>query len=295
MTREAPPLALLLDVDGPIASPVTRTVSAGIITSLIALVAEGIPVVFNTGRSDTFIAEQVMGPMINAGLPARSVVHAICEKGATWFSFTANGPGTVHLDRGLAMPEAFGEDIRTLVAARYAELMFFDGTKRAMVSVEQQVTVDNADYLAQQDRFDAEVLELLARHDLGAVRLDHRAPAASGRVDYRVDPTIISTDIESVRLGKDLGASRAVELLAAQGIVPEAWRTMGDSRTDYAMADWLHHQDHRVKHVDVRPDDGVPPKPYPVLTSVDLGLDRDVIHDDAGAAFLKAWLDAVTS
>ncbi|MCQ9162705.1 MULTISPECIES: hypothetical protein [unclassified Arthrobacter] len=295
MTRETPPLALLLDVDGPIASPVTRTVSAEIIASLIALVREGIPVVFNTGRSDAFIAEQVMGPMIEAGMPARSVVHAICEKGATWFSFTANGPGTVHLDRELAMPAAFADDVRTLVATKYAEFMFFDETKRAMVSVEQQVTVDSAGYLAQQDRFDADALELLARHDLGAVRLDHRAPASSGRVDYRVDPTIISTDIESVRLGKDLGASRAVELLAGQGIVPEAWRTMGDSRTDYAMADWLHHQDHEVKHVDVRPADGVPAKPYPILTSVDLGLDRNFIHDDAGAAFLKAWLDAVTA
>ncbi|PYI69574.1 hypothetical protein CVV68_00195 [Arthrobacter livingstonensis] len=295
MTRETPPLALLLDVDGPIASPVSRNVSAEIIATLIALVREGIPVVFNTGRSDAFIAAQVMEPMIDAGLPARSVVHAVCEKGATWFSFTANGPGTVHLDRGLAMPAAFGDDVRALVARSYSGHMFFDETKRAMVSVEQLVSVDNAGYLAQQDRFDADALGLLARHDLGAVRLDHRAPAASGRIEYRVDPTIISTDIESVRLGKDLGASRAVELLAGQGIVPESWRTMGDSRPDYAMADWLHHRDHDVKHVDVRPADGVPDKPYPVLTSVDLGLDRDVIHDDAGAAFLKAWLDAVTS
>ena len=96
-------------------------------------------------------------------------------------------------------------------------------------------------------------MELMARHGLGVVRLDHHAPDSDDQVDYRVDPTIISTDIESVRLGKDLGASRAVELLAAQGITPLAWRTVGDSRTDYAMADWLHHNDHPVKHVDVRP------------------------------------------
>ena len=109
------------------------------------------------------------------------------------------------------------------------------------------------------------------------------------QIDFRVDPTIISTDIESVRLGKDLGASRAVEFLAAQGITPQAWRTVGDSRTDYAMADWLHHNDHAVKHVDVRPADGIPVKPYEVLTAADLGLGADVIHDDAGAAFLHSW------
>ena len=125
------------------------------------------------------------------------------------------------------------------------------------------------------------------------MRLDHHAPDSDDQIDYRVDPTIISTDIESVRLGKDLGASRAVELLAAQGITPQAWRTVGDSRTDYAMADWLHHNDHPVKHVDVRPADGVPVKPYEVLTAADLGLAEDVIHDDAGAAFLRSWRAAL--
>jgi hypothetical protein len=112
-------------------------------------------------------------------------------------------------------------------------------------------------------------------------------------VDYRVDPTIISTDIESVRLGKDLGAARACERLRRDGIVPEAWYTMGDSRTDYAMADWLHHNDHTVAHVDVRPADGVPEKPYQILTSASLGLGPEVIHDDAGLAFLTRWRDAL--
>lgn len=283
-----PPLALLLDVDGPIASPVTRTVTPGIIADLLALAA-GVPVIFNTGRSDAFIREQVMDPMIAAGMPAGLTVHAICEKGAVWFSFTAAGPGTVHVDDALAVPAAFGNDIRRLVAEDYAAHMFFDETKRAMVSVEQHVDVANADYRAEQALFDADAMDLMQRHGLGVVRLDRHVPDSEDVIDYRVDPTIISTDIESVRLGKDLGASRAVELLAAQGITPQAWRTVGDSRTDYAMADWLFHNDQPVKHVDVRPADGIPVKPYEVLTAADLGLGADVIHDDAGAAFLRHW------
>ena len=293
MTFAEPPLALLLDVDGPLASPVTRRVPADIIANLIELVRRGIPVVFNTGRSDAFITEQLMTPMLAAGLPAGSVVHAICEKGAVWFSFTADGPGPVHVDRELATPAAFGDDVRELVATSYAEHMFFDETKRAMVSVEQHVGVESSSYLDQQSKFDADALALLARHGLGATRLEHRAPAPGGTVDYRVDPSIISTDIESVRLGKDLGASRAVELLAAQGIVPQAWRTVGDSRTDYAMADWLHHQDHSVEHVDVRPAEGVPAKPYPIRTAADLDLGDDVVNDFAGGAFLQFWVDGL--
>jgi hydroxymethylpyrimidine pyrophosphatase-like HAD family hydrolase len=284
-----PPLALLLDVDGPVASPVTRDVQPAIIADLVALATAGIPVIFNTGRSDAFIREQVMEPMIAAGMPAGTVIHAICEKGAVWFSYTAAGPGPIHVDHELAVPAAYGDDVRRLVAEDYSAHMFFDETKRAMVSVEQHIEVANTDYLAEQKLFDADAMNLMARHGLGVVRLDHHAPNSDDEIDYRVDPTIISTDIESVRLGKDLGASRAVELLAAQGITPQDWRTVGDSRTDYAMADWLHHNDHAVQHVDVRPADGIPQKPYPVLTAADLGLGEDVIHDDAGGAFLRSW------
>ena len=289
----APPLALLLDVDGPVASPVTRDVRKEIISDLVALATAGIPVVFNTGRSDAFIREQVMEPMLAAGIPAGTLIHAICEKGAVWFSYTAEGPGPVHVDFELAVPRAYGDDVRRLVAEDYASHMFFDETKRAMVSVEQHIDVPNGDYLDEQKLFDADAMELMAHHGLGVVRLDHHEPDSDDQVDYRVDPTIISTDIESVRLGKDLGASRAVELLAAQGITPQAWRTMGDSRTDYAMADWLHHNDHLVKHIDVRPADGVPSKPYDILTAADLGMDSNVIHDDAGGAFLRSWREAL--
>ena len=291
----APPLALLLDVDGPVARPVTRNVQPAIIADLVALATAGIPVIFNTGRSDAFIREQVMEPMIAAGMPAGTTIHAICEKGAVWFSYTAAGPGPIHVDHELAVPAAYGDDVRRLVAEDYSAHMFFDETKRAMVSVEQHIEVANTDYLAEQKLFDADAMNLMARHGLGVVRLDHHAPNSDDEVDYRVDPTIISTDIESVRLGKDLGASRAVELLAAQGITPQDWRTVGDSRTDYAMADWLHHNDHPVKHVDVRPADGVPQKPYAVLTAADLGLGEDVIHDDAGGAFLRSWREALGS
>jgi hypothetical protein len=288
-----PPLALLLDVDGPVASPLTRDVKQEIIHDLVALAAAGIPVIFNTGRSDAFIREQVMEPMIAAGIPAGTIIHAVCEKGAVWFSYTAAGPGPIHVDRELAVPAAYGDDVRRMVAEDYSAHMFFDETKRAMVSVEQHIGVPSADYLAEQKLFDADAMDLMIRHGLGVVRLDHHAPNSDDDVDYRVDPTIISTDIESVRLGKDLGASRAVELLAAQGITPQAWRTVGDSRTDYAMADWLHHNDHAVKHVDVRPADGVPDKPYAVLTAADLGLETSVIHDDAGGAFLRSWRETL--
>ena len=280
----APRFGLLLDVDGPVASPVTRTVPSALIESLVSLAAAGWPVVFNTGRSDEFIRTQVMEPMIAAGLPHDVLVHAVCEKGAVWFSFDGTGPRSVEVDGTLALPQEYADAIRGLVSDKYAGHMFFDETKRAMVSVEQQLDVANTDYLAEQEDFDADALALMSRFDMGVCRLDHHAPNSDDSVDYRIDPTIISTDIEALGVGKDLGARRALSLLEAAGTpVPRTWRTVGDSRTDYAMADELHALGFDVAHVDVRPADGVPAKPYPVLTV------PDRIHDDAGGAFLTRW------
>lgn len=286
-TTAPAPIGLLLDVDGPVASPVTRTVRPEIIDALIALAGAGWPVIFNTGRSDEFIREEVLKPMLVAGIPAGITFHAICEKGATWFSFTTEGATEVHVDETLALPQEFGNEVRRLVEEQFADHMFFDETKRAMVSIEQRVDVGNQDYLDRQGPFDAAVLDIMRHFDMGVCRLAHHLPDSDDSVDYRVDPTIISTDIESVRVGKDLGAERALRLI--DGDIPHTWRTVGDSRTDYAMADYLHEHGYSVAHVDVRPADGVPEKPYPVL------IEGELTNDDAGAAFLLRCAETAVS
>lgn len=265
-----PPCGLLLDVDGPIASPVTRTVAVpSIAEDLAAMANAGIPVIFNTGRSDAFIADQVVPPLRAAGLREGAPVITLSEKGAVWASVSADGLGEVQVDQELKLPDDFRQAIRDLVSETFSELMFFDETKRSMISAEQVIGTDHSSYLAAQKEFDAAAAELISRFELENVR---------------IDPTIISTDIEHERVGKDLGAARALELLADRGITAGSWYTMGDSRTDYAMADWLHERGLEVQHVDVRPADGVPETPYPVLTSL-----TGAIHDDAGAEFLSVW------
>ena len=188
------------------------------------------------------------------------------------------------------MPADFGDEMQALVGDEFADLVFYDTTKHAMVSIEQLTSVESSAYLARQRDLDEKAMQALVRRGFGVRRLDDVRADAAGDVQWRVDPTIISTDIESVRLGKDLGAERALELLAADGEPPLAWRTVGDARSDYAMADWLHAQGHSVAHVDVRPADGVPATPYPVLTS-----STGAIHDEAGAEFLAGWLADLTA
>ena len=285
MPETVSPLGLLLDVDGPIASPDTRTIATpSIITDLITLAGANVPIGFITGRSAQFIGEQVVAPLLTAGLPHEMRMYGVCEKGAVWFPITDTGMGEVVVDDSVALPASVVSRIRELVATDYADTMFFDETKLAMISVEQRTDVDRAAYLVAQASFEDAAYAILIEHGLG-VRFGNRvSPDVEGAVPFRIDTTIISTDIESVDLDKDHAAERAVAFFAQGGPLPRVWRSVGDSRSDYKMADHLYAAGFDVAHVDVRPADGILDRGYPVI------VEGDLIHDEAGAAFLGYWV-----
>ncbi|GAA0991269.1 Cof-type HAD-IIB family hydrolase [Subtercola frigoramans] len=285
-----PALGLLLDIDGPIASPVTRSVVLpSILTDLVTLTAGGVPIAFITGRSADFVKEQVIAPLLARGLGAALAnggrMFVVAEKGAVWFTVGPEGAGETQVDETVALPAEFAAGIRAVVREQFSELMFFDETKLAMVSVEQLTTVDAETYQRAQLRYNEVAFDALVERGLGARYGDREVRNAAGHIPFRIDPTIISTDVESVTLDKDRGAERALSHFIEEGDLPPLWRTVGDSRSDYKMADYLHAAGYEVAHVDVRPSDGILEKPYPVI------VEGDLIHDEAGAAFLSHWVD----
>ena len=279
-----PPLGLLLDVDGPVASPVTRTVSPALLADLRALLAAGIPVVLNTGRSEQFVRERILRPLAAEGLPPGARLHAVCEKGAVWATATS---AEVHVDAELAVPEICATVVAELVADGYGDAMFVDATKRTMATVEARTDVPATVYTERQRAFDADLLARLAAAGLGIRLRDEHHPDAAGRIPWRIDPSVIATDVESVRSGKALGARRALELLRQDGPLPRAWHTVGDSRSDYAMADQLHGLGWEVTHVDVGPQPALE-RPYPVTTV------PGATYDTAGEAHLRQLVARLT-
>lgn len=292
--RTPSPIGLLLDVDGPVASTETRTVPEGIVAALVRLGGRGVPVGFNTGRSTDFLLHSVIAPLRAAGLPEDAPFHAVCEKGGVWFPFSAvpagplpevtvDGPvpGWLRTDPAMAVAAEMRDAIWERNAALAGDLQFVDRTKLLMVSLEKAVGADQAEYEAVRDDVAAQVEAMLGERGLAE--------------DVRVDPTVISVDVEHRSSGKDLGVDRCRALLAEAGTPePRRWFTAGDSRTDYAMPDRLHALGLAVEHLDVRPADGVPATPYPVLTAADLagrGVGRaEDVHERAGESLLR-WVE----
>jgi len=286
MPSTTSPLGLLLDVDGPIASPITRSITTpSIVTDLITLAGANVPIAFITGRSAAFIREQVIAPLLAVGLPETFRMYGVCEKGAVWFPISADGMGDVVVDDSVALPQPVIEELRQLVHTDFADTMFFDETKQAMVSVEQRADVASEVYKGRQPAFNDAAFAVLERHGLGVSYGDRITPDDAGNVPFRLDATIISTDIESVTLDKNHAAQRALAFFAAGGALPHLWRSVGDSRSDYLMADHLHEAGYDVSHVDVRPLDGILDRPYPVIVM------GEQIHDEAGASFLDYWVN----
>lgn len=280
-----PPLGLLLDVDGPISSPVERRIAIpSIVDDIVTLSGLGVPIAFITGRSDAFLRDQIVAPLTARGLPDGIRMFGVCEKGGVWFPITGQGIGNITIDRTVALPDDVTAEFRDLAEARFSDTMFFDDSKHAMISLEQNPDVDHDEYYVAQQQVNQEAFDLLVEYGLGARYGDLEIPDAHGLINFRVDPTIISTDVESVLLDKDRGAERALDYFRESGELPTLWRTVGDSRSDYLMADYLHSEGFDVAHVDVRPSDGLLERPYRVIT------EGDLIHDEAGAAFLRHWV-----
>jgi hypothetical protein len=178
------------------------------------------------------------------------------------------------------VPSICHEAVADLVADGFGDAMFIDHTKRTMATVEARTDVPPSFYLERQRAFDAALLARLTTAGLGIRLRDERHPAADGGTPWRIDPSVIATDVESEHAGKALGARRALDLLRDDGPLPRAWHTVGDSRSDYAMADQLHGLGHAVTHVDVGPQPALD-RPYPVTTV------PGATYDTAGEAHLR--------
>ncbi|MER7795953.1 hypothetical protein [Microbacterium sp. NPDC096154] len=268
------PFGLLLDVDGPLASTVTRSLRVpSIADDLVAIARAGCPVVFNTGRSDAFLAEQVIPRLVEAGLTEDAPVWGIGEKGATWFTVSHGRVGDVSLDERIAVPAHLVAACRD-VADAHRDLMFWDATKRTMVSLEQNLDVSNAAYLERQPEVTA--------------ALDAAISDTGESERFHTMPTVISIDLEHRQAGKALGAERAVDLVAERMEVPTRWFTAGDSNADYDMAAWLHDAGFDATHLDVRPTGALPETAFAVLREVPTFAEGHA-EDDITAAYLSRW------
>jgi len=224
-----PETAWLFDVDGVLTSPEEKKiVQQGIFDELIKRLGRNEPVGFNTGRSIDFLVSEVLEPLeklIDDKKMLRNI-FAIGEKGAVWIVYDEKGERIIKIDEKITVPLEIKSRVRELIKQqKYAEIVFFDETKKTMVTLElrQNVTIN-----------DFNKIKHLLAIDIQNILLDLYKEG-----DFKVDQMRIAIDIESVEAGKALGARKFVELLSNEKIEPKRFVSFGDGTSDYDMFEEL--------------------------------------------------------
>lgn len=230
-------VAFLFDVDGVISDPKEKKVTnIGIIDDIVRRLESGKPIALNSGRSNSWMMERVFA-LIQERISSPSVLRnfiIIGEKGGTWIKFDETGTHIPGKREDLIIERELVERIKQLISAEYSSSMFFDDTKLTMISIEMKDGFDISEFSKLQQKFNAEVRQIL--EELGITNL-------------KINSSVIATDIESLSVGKGLGAKIFCDFLRDNRISPEKFVTFGDTPTDLEMADELQQQGRDVEFV----------------------------------------------
>ena len=229
--------AWLFDVDGVITDPQEKKVlEEGLFEQIISRLEAGEPVAFNTGRDLGFVQEKVIDELLKRTDKKKlQNLFAVAEKGALWAAFGPDGREKESIDESISVPEEVKNRVRDLVKQKFSDCMFYDETKRTMISIEMNHNGDLEEFSVKREELLEDLKDIF--QELG---LDGRCI---------IDSTIISTDIQSVGVGKNLGATRFLEWLESRGITAEKFFCFGDSKSDLAMAEEIHRQGEDVEFV----------------------------------------------
>jgi hydroxymethylpyrimidine pyrophosphatase-like HAD family hydrolase len=237
-TEKTVPHAWLFDVDGVLTHPVEKKVTEEeVINSICNMLARGEPVSLNTGRSIDFMTERVLNKL-EALIVDRNLLKnmlAVGEKGSVWISYDETGNKLQSVDQSVTVPVVIREEVKRLVKDKFNDAMFYDETKKTMVSVEMRDGYDWEGFRRAQIKLDKELLKILERHNLTG--------------GLKIDPSRIATDVENKHVGKALGARRFLDWLGKKKIATRKFVAFGDSRSDVGMAEEIHGQGKPVEFV----------------------------------------------
>jgi HAD superfamily hydrolase (TIGR01484 family) len=216
----------VFDLDGVITQPSDSSVDAQAVGYLYALLEQGSYVAVNTGRSFTWVEQNLLKALeAMGGSSAFSRLYIVCEKGGESVVW-AEGKFVPQPSRFALSGQAY-ETARQIYEQHKADLgsMFWDAGKTTMATIEKHPEAGLEQFRAERQPLAEKLREAFAGQDV------------------RVDATTIATDIESTEAGKHAGAELIYEwMMSHSGGAPQEFVSFGDSKSDYEMARYFAQQ-----------------------------------------------------
>lgn len=236
--------AFIFDVDGVLLDPLEKRITVpDLMPALAAALKRGAIIALNTGRSLDTLDEKVL-PFLNQAIADEQItdprIFVAAEKGAVWSIRSPSGDFARFRNEEVSVPAELQTEVQALVRTQFASTMFFDETKTAMISVEMRDHADHEKFREEQHVLNEAFRDMLSKRNLTS--------------RFRIDPTIIATDIESIELGKHEGIRRLLSWLESQKIPCEKFFAFGDSTSDLPMAEELKRREKNFEFVFVGDD-----------------------------------------
>ncbi len=230
---------LILDVDGVISNLKSKKARPEILQHITQKLKNGKPVALNTGRSLHWIITRagktlVNNPQIKTFLKNLIIVG---EKGGTWMTFDDEGKPQEYVDTTISASSNLQNDIKILINTKHSKSMFYDATKKTMVSIEMQEGYDLNKYAQDQKLSIPQIKEVIKKYGLENI--------------LEIEPNPIALDVQNKNVGKDLGAKRILNWLAERKLKVLSFITIGDSKSDIKMAQEINKNNPSVVHVHV--------------------------------------------
>lgn len=240
----------VFDIDGVLTSLKTHKIEEkDLINFIVKILERGEPVSFNTGRAIPWVKQNLISK-IEEEIPNKSFLSnlfAVGEKGGAWIEFNTEGNESFVIDKNIKFPEVLEEELRKLIHEKFSNKIRYEEGKKTMASLLKSDLISRDDYDRMHAEIDSEIEKILINLDLNNT--------------FKIVPTTLDTDIESVNAGKDAGMKKILDWLKEKNYEAQEFVTFGDSLSDLAMAEHLAENNHNVRFIYVG-DKEIDPKDY---------------------------------
>lgn len=232
----------IFDVDGVLTNLSRNQADEKLIILLMNLLDNNVIVVLNTGRSlqwlEEVILKKLLANSINQLINFKNF-FILAEKGGIWVDFTNNNLTKINpiIDQSISVPKKLIDSIKYLVASKYHQKMFFDSTKKTMVTIEKNKETTLEEFQLSQLKLIEEIKEIVTSFKFNK--------------QIEIDLTTIATDVQHVIAGKDYGVEKILSWLQKHDYKVNKFFTFGDSSSDFAMAQSIFTHNKPVMHIHV--------------------------------------------
>lgn len=148
-----------------------------------------------------FIRQEVITPILeklHQQNLSESLLHnffAVGEKGNAWIEDEEDS-----YDMSTAISKDFAAKVKTLIEKEFSKTMFYDTTKKTMISTEMHTGLPVEKYLPARDKLSQIFYKMLDQEKL--------------KDKYIIDATITAVDVQHITAGKALGTKKFFHSLA---------------------------------------------------------------------------------